>query len=631
MTVDSAPSCGASRQTTRLGRFLNSTAQRALRFARGEDGSTTLLSLFIFLMILFICGMGVDLMRFETKRAALQNTIDAATLSATSIRSEADAEQLVRDFMAKRGYDPNLVSVGVDEVFTGTNSATGDRGTLVARTVTADYDLDMDTYFMSLLGFETLGTTTQGGAQEGLTTVEISLVLDISGSMRGQKIADLKTSAKTFAEAMIDPARTDLPVAISVVPFNHTVVVPDEILNRLPNSSGDVAIPAAAQAPYPGALTSYPRVAANSKCVRFEDDLFLTDSLQDDLEPPIQNPNYLALRSIQRTQELDRMAYYDPYDKSSGAGDAYARPADEWNRRCDPTRSEILPYETNLETLKTYIEGLRAGGWTSNDTGLKWGVALLDPAFRTLVSDMVADDVLPDAVDGRPYDYDPSQFMKVIVLMTDGANTVQFDVDEPFKNGPSRIWYSEQAANDTGPNKEDWSKLYIVDTDGDGTADRPKGDLDGYFVEMPNNSASTRWLRPHNPGNFDDGVAYAETALPPDAVQRDYTELYDRFSTNAVANLFQDSNFGDNDAFLAHSRAEIITDNNPSANRRMSGQPETSRNEFGLCDAAKANNDILMFTIAFRAGSDAERVMRDCATSDGFYFNAQNGEQLNQA
>ncbi|MEM9031628.1 MAG: hypothetical protein AAGB18_03195, partial [Pseudomonadota bacterium] len=47
--------------------------------------------------------------------------------------------------------------------------------------------------------------------------------------------------------------------------------------------------------------------------------------------------------------------------------------------------------------------------------------------------------------------------------------------------------------------------------------------------------------------------------------------------------------------------------------------------------AAKANNDILMFTIAFRAGSDAERVMRDCATSDGFYFNAQNGEQLNQA
>ena len=327
-----------------LGRFLRSTSDLARGFARDEAGSTTLFSLFIFLMILFICGMGVDLMRFETKRAALQNSIDSATLAATNIRSDSDAKLLVKDFMAKRGYDPDLVSVTVDESFTGADPVTGDPGQLVARGVTANYDLDMDTYFMSLLGFETLGTAAVGAAQEGLTTVEISLVLDISGSMGGQKLTDMQEAAKSFAGKMIDPTRTDLPVAISIVPFNHTVVVPDSILNRLnAGVSADgttvdmIDIPNAFQAPYSGALTAYPRVAWNSQCVRFYDDVMVVNDLEEGQDPAL-NPNYLMLRSITTSQELDRMAYYDEGDKSAGSGGAYDRPADDWNRRCDPTR-----------------------------------------------------------------------------------------------------------------------------------------------------------------------------------------------------------------------------------------------------------------------------------------------------
>ena len=71
-------------------------------FLRSEEGSITAFSLFIFLMMLFVGGMAVDLMRFETRRAALQNTLDAATLAATNLRSDSDATQLVKDIMTKR-------------------------------------------------------------------------------------------------------------------------------------------------------------------------------------------------------------------------------------------------------------------------------------------------------------------------------------------------------------------------------------------------------------------------------------------------------------------------------------------------------------------------------------------------
>ncbi|MEM9031629.1 MAG: pilus assembly protein TadG-related protein [Pseudomonadota bacterium] len=611
-----------------VGRLLNSVSP-IRSFQRDEDGSVTAFSLFIFILMILIGGMAVDLMRFETKRAHLQNALDSATLAATNIRGEHDAKALVKDFMSKRGYDPNLISIDVDETYTGTNPVTGDRGELVARTVTADYDLDMNTYFMSMMGFETLGTMAAGGAKEGLTTVEISMVMDVSGSMGGSKLVALKSAAKNFVNKMIDPTRTDLPVSISVVPFNQTVVVPDALLDRL-NTAENIVIPVADRAPYDWAqpLEAYPRTAANSQCVRFRNDVMVTQDLEETLEPAL-NPNYLFIRAITPTQELERMAYYDQDWKSYGSGGAYDRPGDDWNRRCDPTRSPILPFATDIATLETYFDNLQAGGWTANDVGLKWGMALLDPNFRAVVSDMVSDDELPDQIDGRPYDYNPSTFMKVVVLMTDGANTNQYDIQDNMKNGPSRVWYSEQAANEKGPNGEDWSDRYIVDSNENGSRDRDKDEFDGYFVEMPQNDPDERWMRPHRLNNNNDAVLYAEADLPPDAVQLDYTALYDRFAERVVGQLFRDNQVGDYDAYIDHYHSEELVQNGSGGDFRMSGNSQETMH--GLCDAAKVKNDILVFTIAFRAGSNAERVMRDCATSDGFYFDANDSAALNQA
>lgn len=627
------------------------------RFQKAEDGSMIVFTLFIFIMMLLVGGMAVDLMRFETKRAKLQNTLDSATLAATNMNSTADPTQLVKDFMAKNGYDATKVNVTPDEVRIGADPANNDPGRLAARSVSANYDLNMNTIFMHMMGIDSLGTGTSGGAAEGIQSVEISLVLDISGSMNGQKLTDLQNAAESFFLQVIDPQRTEAVTSISVIPYNHTTVVPDSLLSRL-NVNDTVPIPPVDQArydsngngamagqPIPGALTQYQRTASGSKCVRFPDSQMTTANLEENL-PPAQNPNYLALRSITASTVLDKMQYYDRSNKSLGSGSSYDRPGDDWNRRCDPTRGAILPLETNQTTLINYVKGLTAGGNTAVDVGLKWGVALLDPGFRPIIQNMVdaTPAELPTSVEGRPFDYDPAATMKVLVLMTDGMNTTQYDVNTAYKNGPSRIWFSEEASKEVGPNGEDWSNKYVVDNkDGygnwgsDGVKDRNKEWYDGYYVLMNPGTANEYWLRPHKPEDSNsgkrDGARYEINELPNDAVQKEYTELYDKFSEYALAELFRDIPHGDWTARNEHRVAEIGVVSGTDANRRMNG---TGSTEYGMCDVAKVNNDILVFTIAFQvaANSTAETVMKECASGvdgAGYYFPASNAAALTNA
>lgn len=634
--VISEPSAAEPAPERRLPRTWTSRLALLTRFRREEDGSIIIFSLFLFILMVLIGGMAVDLMRFETRRVELQGTLDTATLAATNLKQTVDSETLVRDFMAKRGYDPALVSVRVDPTYLGTDS-----DVLVSRRVDASYALNVNTFFMHMLDIPTLSTTTGSAAFQGVQNVEIALVLDVSGSMAGSKIDTLKESAKAFVRTVINEERTDGVTTVSIIPYNHNVVVPESLLDRL-NTSGTIQV--ATPAPYSGALTSFPRTASGSRCVRFMNDQFITTNLA---------ANYANLRSILPPAVasdgtvifpgtvLDRMAYYDPDSKSSGPGGSWDRPADSWNRQCDRTRTPIVPFQTTVAPLEAAIDTIIADGWTAIDNGMKWGTALLDPAMRPVVNDMIDDGLLPETLRDMPGEYDPANTMKVIVLMTDGANTDQYDLAPAFKNGPSRIWFSERASRDTGPSGQNWINDFIVDTNNDGRRDRAKGWEDGYYVEMPSRPLATRFMRQHRLSTTNDAVWVAASALPPDIRQLSYTELYDRFSEFAVAEMFRDdkSGFGDAAARTAHRSAEILVQNGTSANRRLSGSPRTSTTEFGICDAAKFirpgedQPDVLVFSIAFDVGatSTAAAVLRDCATSPEYFYNADDEDELREA
>ena len=143
----------------------------ARRFYRAEDGVVTIFTVFVLLMMLMVAGIGVDLMQNEMRRTALQNTVDRAVLAAADLDQTRPATEVVEDYFDKAGLGDYLTSVEPDLQ-------------LNYRNVIATAEMTSPTQFMSLLGVDELPVPAYSRAVEEVPNVEVSLVLDISGSMR---------------------------------------------------------------------------------------------------------------------------------------------------------------------------------------------------------------------------------------------------------------------------------------------------------------------------------------------------------------------------------------------------------------------------------------------------------------
>jgi len=537
------------------------------RFTKDESGSILIFSIFLFMVTILIGGMAVDVMYHEQRRVMVQNTMDSAILGASSLNQGVDAEKLVLDYAEKAGIDPDTVTIVPFE-----SRLNG--GKVTMRRVSAKADVDVNTFFMKLMGVNRLEGEAGGTATEGVQNVEISLIVDISGSMGdNDRMKNLKVAAKDFIQKVMVDNNTAGTTSMSIVPYNATVVVGNDLLSRL--DANGTFVDLVTPAPYTGAITTYATEHNSSTCVRFEDADF-------------------GDRGISATTDLTRVSHF------RGGSTDYEKPKTR-QRWCNETRSEILVHSTVAQDLKDHIDGMTTGGWTGIDNGMKWGVALLDPALEPVLKGMVDDELLSEEVRGRPGAYDKAQTKKVIVLMTDGDNTIQRDLKSEYKNGPTRIWYSEDST-----------------TGFDAVLNRDRTEFDGYFVLMPNNSTSERWFVPGDPTTSDDDVYMAEGALPTDAQQMDYRAVYDRFAVEDAATFFFEAS--DTAAYDAHMEAVEQTEGY--------GQIDTRLQK--ICDEANTNEDIEVYAIGFEAPQAGLDAMKGCASSIGYYYDVD-GKGISKA
>ena len=527
----------------------NKALLQALALKRDENGSLTIFSLFIFLLILLMAGMSVDLMRYELNRSALQNSMDSGVVAASSLNQGVDPVFLVKDYVAKAGFDPDRVTV------TPTISQTG--GTVNSRSVSAYANFELDTYFMKMMGIKELPGHAASTALEGSQILEIVLVLDISGSMGwGTKMAELKVAAKEFVTTVLDNSDPER-VTISIVPYNQQVYMDTGLMARLnlANSTETVLNPPA----HVGAISSYQTMNSASRCARFQSADFDTRRLAD-------------------AAEIDVSASFSDRNNNS------YNPMGENAYWCGNDFPKVLLYQNNETILHDHIDSLPTQGMTAIDYGMNWAVGILDPSFEPVVADMIEDGDAPAEAQGHPVNYGTADVLKYIVLMTDGKNTLQQDLTPEMKSGPSRVWYSETLASGN--------------------------EFGGYLFEMPENSAIQRWYIPGSPNTSDDDLYLPEVALPPDAQQWTTHQLFRRFSIKNVANYFYNQSEGD----FAN---EYVIDGGYSA---------ADTNLKAICDKAKENSWIEVFTVAFEAPDEGQAVLEDCASGDGNYFDVDGTE-----
>lgn len=506
--------------------YLRSCLSRARCFLRDESGAMAAPACFTILAMVAVGGIGVDLMRMERDRTLLQYTLDRAVLAAADLDQPKAPDAVVLDYLTKSGLEEYYQTpwwesgIGFKKV----------QGTI---------DTTFPTHLLQHAGVDELPMYATSRAEESIDGLEISLVLDVSGSMgSNSRLDNLKVAAKDFIDTMV-ASTTEGKMSISIVPYATQVSLPESLydlynIDTPADSDGNI----------------------HSRCVNFTASDFQTTTLSP-------------------TAELEGTMHFTPWDSTSRDNRTrYTNPTLISTPVCeDDSSREILPFQKDATVLKNYIENFDAGGNTSIDIGMKWGTALLDPTARPVINALTTGTgaTVPSDFSARPAEYNDSDTVKVIVLMTDGQNTSQYYVESDHREGNSNVWYDSATRRYSTYNPSNGRYYWH--------------DVSSYWQTQPYGN---------NPERLNWADLFAYTSL-----KYLYYGLYrDWMGTSSARNTWY---YGVYDSY-----------GNSTKNTR-------TRN---ICQAAK-DQGIIVYTIGFEAPSNGVAVLQDCASSDSHYFDVQ--------
>lgn len=375
-----------------------------LRALKAEQGTVLVAFTIMLLPLLAITGGLIDYGRVLRAKSQLSATIDAAVLAAQlqySSDDTIDYEQVINDYVAKNMTEAGKTAM-VKDVTVG-DIAISEDGELSARVRAS-----VDTHFLRLVGIDEMSLSVEAAARVGGSAVEVALVLDNTGSMQGEKIKALKNAATDLVNAiMLKP--DDEKIKFALLPFADYVNI--GIDNR--NEEG-LDIPAAYQVAK--SWTDDRRHVGNN-CQTIE---HTYDCGRDHRHVQCTWTEYVNCSQDSNPDFNRRYSWNDNYDWYGCMG---SRPHD-LNVRDEDYGTQGVPgimatsdncshinpvtrLTSKRADILSGINQMKSEGWTYIPSGLSWGWRALSPEA-------------PFA-DGVSYDNDGVQ--KVIVLMTDGANT----------------------------------------------------------------------------------------------------------------------------------------------------------------------------------------------------------------
>lgn len=561
------------------------------RFCKDDRGVMAFFMLAMFILMLMFGGIAVDVMRYETRRVALQQTMDRAALASASLKQGLVPKAVFDDYFAKAnlGAGVEMVDFATPTVVVDSNST--------YRKVEASAKVTSYNFFMHMMDVDTLESVNTTSAQQGVSQIEVILVLDVSGSMGdpdgsgSTKIAALRASATKFVNT-IKNLDTFNQVSIGIVPYNAQVNIPANLRQRYAVTN----------------LATYDAVAnagfPNANCIELAQSTYTTTALS--------------------TSTAYRMAAVADTESSSdgnvtviSTGTNYVAPTttnavpsnNPLSRICNPTAVNQVALPSLSKTVVTNrIAALTHGGYTSIAIGMRWGVGLIDQAARPIYTSLVAP--AEPAMAGRPADNTSTDTRKIIVLMTDGEHVETDNMPDAFKTGPSPIWRGA-----------DGNYAIQFSTGGQALTGgaRPTCAINKnatYFVNHLKTNTSTScqaaaWLQ--TPVWTGSGTAR----------QLDWSEVWRFLSIDYVARqLYGRSNVSGTgystviDQFRDDYIAKATLDTLLASN----------------CAAAKTAG-IEIYGIAFAAPANGQSVINNCASAPktNYYFNSTNGTALDAA
>ncbi|MGV3549111.1 pilus assembly protein TadG-related protein [Rhizobium sp.] len=309
-------------------------------------------------------GGALDLVAQERARVRLQDTLDRGVLAAAALDQTQDSKALVASYLKNI---PGIATASVTVT---------DQKQLAFRKVTGTVSMPYSTVFLRIAGIKQLNVVAKSTAQEARQNIELSMVLDISGSMLDNGgMTQLIPAAKSFLDVILGSASSRKVTSVSIVPFAGGVNIGEKPFNYLVSS------------------VLYTRRHNKSSC-------FELLSADFDAGTPVWT-------------KADQFPHYSINNMTSKGKQPW------W---C-PTDDAAVTYLTNdLAALKARIDALKPYDGTGTAYGMKWGELLLNPSMAATIKSMAESGAIsiPEDFKGRPSAFKDGQTLKFIVLMTDG-------------------------------------------------------------------------------------------------------------------------------------------------------------------------------------------------------------------
>jgi len=365
--------------TTIFARRNLSTLRNLARFRADRSGNVAIVFALMAVVLMLAIGAAVDIGRWLHARDQTVAAVDAAVLAGGRYLQTNPTDSAGAIAAAQKFYAQNVTS-RLPVLNDSISFAVGSDG----MSMTASGTAYIKTPFLQFASIDKLplvstATTQFSQAQlavggNGGQNLEVAMMLDITGSMSGQKLQDLKDSASDLINIIIWDDQSKFTSKVAIVPFSEDI--------RLPTTT---ALNKARGTSLPSSKSVSGTTYLLSDCV-----VERTGSQKyTDAAPG--NGQYV-------------MGHYTPKSGNATKGTCTV-----------PAGAEVTPLSSDKNMLLGKISTLSAAGGTAGHLGTAWAWYTLAPNWASL---------WPAST---PAAYGSANLQKIAILMTDGEYNTQYD------------------------------------------------------------------------------------------------------------------------------------------------------------------------------------------------------------